>query len=155
MTIAGRSYKYSPNSTDSYRCVLVSELFTAHTVGYNVFDRDPVLHPDDRPEPDEDGPWLSILALALCGWVLLVALDRTLLVEGTFLWATVRIGYTLICAPLIAAALLQDSRALATDGIKIGRSIWLYAIASLVFAPVSIAYLGHRHYLVVRSIGTA
>ena len=135
--------------------VLISELLTAQTVSYDVFDRDPVLHPDDRPEPDEDGPWLSILALALCGWLLFVALDRTILVEGTVLWATVRIGYTLICAPLVAAALLQDSRALATDGIEIGRSVWLYAIASLVFAPISIAYLGHRHYLVGRSIADA
>jgi hypothetical protein len=110
-----------------------------------VFDAPPVPHPEDRPdETDESGPWLPILAAAVVGWALLVALDYRLLTEGTFAWATVRSAYTLLLAPLAAAALVQDTRALGVAGVTIGRVRWVYAGVALLFPPVSVVYLVHR-----------
>jgi hypothetical protein len=112
-----------------------------------VFRDRPVLHPEDR-ETDESGPWLPILVASALGWVALAALDWRLLSEGTFLWATVRSVYTLLLAPLSAAALLQDTRYLGTEGIEVGRLKWLYALVAVGFPPVGAVYLGHRYWLV-------
>jgi hypothetical protein len=116
-----------------------------------VFDSDPALHPDDRPdEPDESGPWLPLLAASTVGWVVLAACDWWLLSEGTLLWATVRSLYTLVLAPVTAATLVQDTRALGVDGVEIGPLKWAYAAVALVFPPVGGLYLGHRRVLVGR-----
>jgi hypothetical protein len=109
---------------------------------------DPVVHPEDREERDESGPWLAILVGATLAWLPLAALDWRLLVEGTFVWATVRSVSTLLLAPLAAAALVQDARALDADGVEVGWPTWVYALVALVFPPVSAAYLGHRYVLV-------
>lgn len=105
------------------------------------------LHPEDR-ETDESGPWLRILVACVLGWSLLAALDYRVLAEGTFVWATVRSVYTLLLAPLAAAALLQDTRFLGTRGAEIGRLKWLYALVAVGFPPIGAVYLGHRRWLV-------
>jgi hypothetical protein len=105
---------------------------------------EPVVHPEDREPPDEDGPWLAVLALATLAWVPLALVDWRLLTEGTLLWATVRSLATLVLAPLAAAALLQDTRALAAEGLDVGRLRWLYAGGTLVVPPAAAAYLCHR-----------
>jgi hypothetical protein len=120
-----------------------------------VFDPEPVRHPDDRPDgADERGPWLALLGASALAWVALVACDLWLLSPGTLLWATVRSLSTLILAPLAAAALLQDTRALGVGGVEVGPSKWLYAAVALVFPPVGGLYLGHRRLLVGRPGGT-
>jgi hypothetical protein len=112
-----------------------------------VFRTDPAVHPEDR-ETDESGPWLPILVVSAVGWIALFALDYRLLTEGTFLWATVKSLSTLILAPLAAAALLQDTRYLGTEGIEVGPTKWLYALIAVGFPPVGAVYLVHRHRLV-------
>lgn len=107
----------------------------------------PVLHPEDR-ETDESGPWLSILVVSALGWAVLAVVDQQLLVEGTVVWATVRSVYTLLLAPVAAAALLQDTRFLGTEGVEIGRLKWLYALVAVGFPPIGAVYLGHRRWLV-------
>jgi hypothetical protein len=108
---------------------------------------DPVLHPEDR-ETDESGPWLAILVGSAAAWAALAALDYRLLTEGTFVWATVRSLYTLVLAPLAAAALLQDTRYLGTEGVEVGPAKWLYALLAVVVPLVGAVYLGHRYRLV-------
>ena len=107
---------------------------------------DPVLHPEDRDDEAEkhDGPWLAILAAAVVGWIVLVALDRTLLTEGTVVWATVRSLYALILAPTAAAALYQDTRALDARGVDFGWVRFGYALAAIVVPPTAVVYLLHR-----------
>ena len=116
---------------------------------------DPVVHPEDRTEPDESGPWLALLVAAAAAWVPLALLDWRLLVEGTLVWATVRSVSTLLLAPLAAAALLQDTRALGVAGVEVGRAKWAYALATLLVPPVAAVYLGHRSVLVDRTEGTS
>jgi hypothetical protein len=108
---------------------------------------EPVRHPEDRPDETEEhaGPWLALLAGAVVGWTLLVAVDRALLTDGTLLWATVRSLHTLILAPVAAAALYQDTRALDGEGVDFGRLRFVYALAALVVPPTAVAYLGHRY----------
>jgi hypothetical protein len=103
---------------------------------------DPVLHPEDRPDHAERhaGPWLALLAGAVVGWTALVAVDRTLLVDGTALWATVRSLHTLILAPVAAAALYQDTRALDGTGVDFGRLRFAYALCALVVPPSAVVY---------------
>jgi hypothetical protein len=101
------------------------------------------LHPDDR-ETDESGPWVALLVGSVVAWVCLVGFESALLETGTFLWATVRSAATLVFAPVAAASLLQDTRALETRGTELGRVKWLYAGVALVFPPASVVYLGHR-----------
>ncbi|MFB6304539.1 MAG: hypothetical protein ABEH47_05185 [Haloferacaceae archaeon] len=102
------------------------------------------LHPEDRPDADDEaGPWTALVAGAAALWVVLVALDRRLLVDGTALWATVRSLHTLVLAPL-AAALVQDTRAERLDGVRFGRLRWCYGLATLLFPPSGWAYLLHR-----------
>jgi hypothetical protein len=115
-----------------------------------VFDPDPVLHPDDTEDADEAGPWLAVLATSAVVWVVLVLADWRLLSEGTFVWATIRSLSTLVVAPLAAAALLQDTRALGVDGVEVGALKWAYAAVALFFPPVGGLYLWHRHVLVGR-----
>ena len=115
-----------------------------------VFRTEPALHPEDR-ETDESGPWLPILVASAVGWLALFALDYRLLTEGTVLWATVKSCYTLILAPLAAAALLQDTRYLGVEGIEVGRAKWAYALVAVVAPPVGAVYLGHRYWLVSAS----
>ena len=118
-----------------------------------MFDTDPPLHPEDRPsteDRDETGPWLALLAASGVAWVVLALVDWQVLAEGTFLWATARSLYTLVLAPLAAAALLQDTRALGIDGVEVGPLKWLYAAVALLFPPVGGVYLCHRHVLVGR-----
>jgi hypothetical protein len=55
---------------------------------------------------------------------------------------------TLLVAPLTAAVLLQDTRALGVDGAEFGPLKWAYAAVALVFPPVSGVYLCHRRLLV-------
>jgi hypothetical protein len=107
---------------------------------------EPAVHPEDREPTDEDGPWLAVLALATLAWVPLALADWRLLTAGTLLWATVRSLSTLVLAPLAAAALLGDVRALdaAPDRSPVGRVRWLYAGCTLVVPPVAVVYLGHR-----------
>jgi hypothetical protein len=105
------------------------------------------LHPDDREEPDESGPWLPILVGAALVWIPLAVADWRLLADGTLLWATVKSTYTLVLAPLAAAALLQDTRALGTDGVEVGWPKWLYALVAVGFPPVAGVYLLHRRLL--------
>ncbi|MCL9817004.1 hypothetical protein [Natronocalculus amylovorans] len=112
-----------------------------------MFREEPVLHPDDQPEPDEAGPWIQIIVISTIGWILLFSLDWLFLVEGTFVWATVRIGYTFFCAPLAAAGVLQDTRALAVRNITVGPIKWIYAIVILLAPPVVIGYALHRWWL--------
>jgi hypothetical protein len=112
---------------------------------------DAALHPDDRPDPDESGPWIAVLVAATLAWLPLAVVDWRLLVEGTVVWATVRSVTTLVLAPLSAAALVQDSRALAVDGVAVGRATWGYALVALAFPPVAAVYLLHRAVLVGRS----
>jgi drug/metabolite transporter (DMT)-like permease len=114
-----------------------------------VLDARPTLHPEDRPDADEAeaGPWVVLLLASVAVWAALVVVDRRLLVEGTFLWATVRSLYTLVLAPLAAAALVQDTRELGVDGVEVGPLKWAYAAVALVFPPVGGLYLGHRHLL--------
>jgi hypothetical protein len=106
----------------------------------------PVLHPEDL-DADESGPWLAILVASALGWGILAAIDYRVLAEGTVLWATVRSVYTLVLAPLAAAALLQDTRFLGTNGTEIGRLKWLYALVAVGFPPIGAVYLGHRRWL--------
>jgi hypothetical protein len=106
----------------------------------------PVLHPGHR-ETDESGPWLAILVTSALGWGILAAIDYQVLAEGTILWATVRSIYTLLLAPLAAAALLQDTRFLGTNGTEVGRLKWLYALVAVGFPPIGAVYLGHRRWL--------
>jgi hypothetical protein len=115
-----------------------------------VFRNEPVLHPEDR-ETDESGPWLPILVASAVAWLALFALDYRLLSEGTFLWATVKSLYTLILAPLAAAALLQDTRYLGTEGIEVGRVKWGYALVAVVVPLIGAVYLAHRYWLVSNS----
>lgn len=115
-----------------------------------MFRNEPALHPEDR-ETDESGPWLPILVASAVGWLALFALDYRLLSEGTFVWATVKSLYTLILAPLAAAALLQDTRYLGTEGIEVGRAKWLYALVAVVVPPIGAVYLAHRYWLVSNS----
>ncbi|SFR47575.1 hypothetical protein SAMN04487947_1870 [Halogeometricum rufum] len=112
---------------------------------------DAVLHPEDR-ERDESGPWRALFLTGAFAWTLLAVLDWRVLQSGTFLWATVRSAYTLLLAPLSAAALLQDTRALAAAGVEFGRAKWVYAAVALFFPPVCVAYLLHRRRR-VRSLG--
>lgn len=112
-----------------------------------MFRDRPVLSPEDR-ETDESGPWLGILVATALGWVVLAGVDYRLLAEGTVVWATVRSVYTLLLAPLAAAALLQDTRYLGTTGREIGRVKWLYALVAVGFPPIGAVYLGHRRWLV-------
>jgi TRAP-type C4-dicarboxylate transport system permease large subunit len=116
-----------------------------------VYDSEPIRHPDDIPDaPDEAGPWLALLAASTVAWVVFVLLEWRLLVDGTFVWATVRSLSTLILAPLAAAALLQDTRALGIDGVEVGPLKWAYAAVALLFPPVGGLYLCHRLVLVGR-----
>jgi hypothetical protein len=108
------------------------------------------LHPDDRPDTEESGPWLTILAASALAWLVLAAVDWQFLPAGTFAWATVRSLYTLLLAPLAAAALLQDTRALRANGSEIGPSKWAYAAVALLFPPIGALYLCHRRVLVGR-----
>lgn len=114
-----------------------------------MFDDDePVLHPDDRPESEtEAGPWLAILVGSVLAWCALATLDWRLLTDGTFLWATVRNTYVLVLSPLAAASLVQDTRALGTEGVEFGRWRWLYGVVTLAFPPVCAVYLVHRYAL--------
>lgn len=107
----------------------------------------PVVHPEDREPPDESGPWIPLLVGAAVAWVPLALADWRLLTDGTFLWATVRTVATLLVAPLSAAALLQDTRALGTEGVEVGRPKWVYALVAVVFPPVAAVYLVHRRWL--------
>ncbi|WP_142857006.1 hypothetical protein [Salinigranum halophilum] len=116
-----------------------------------MFDPEPVRHPDDEPERDEAGPWLAILAGCAAVWVALALVDWRLLSEGTFLWATAKSLYTLVLAPLAAAALLQDTRALGVDGIEVGPLKWAYAAVALFFPPVGGLYLFHRRAICDRA----
>lgn len=111
-----------------------------------MFDDDPIRHPEDREEEaaPHEGPWLAILAVAVVGWTVLAALDRTLLTQGTVLWATVRSLYALILAPTAAAALYQDTRALDARGVDFGWLRFGYALAALVVPPTVVVYLLHR-----------
>jgi TRAP-type C4-dicarboxylate transport system permease large subunit len=115
-----------------------------------VFDPDPVHHPDDEPDRDERGPWLRILAVSAVVWVALALVEWRLLSEGTFLWATAKSLYTLVLAPLAAAALLQDTRALGVDGVEVGPVKWAYAAVALFFPPVGGLYVYHRRVLAGR-----
>ncbi|WP_380678092.1 hypothetical protein [Salinigranum sp. GCM10025319] len=116
-----------------------------------MYDSEPIRHPDDISDaPDEAGPWLALLAASVVAWVAFVLLEWRLLAEGTFVWATVRSLSTLILAPLAAAALLQDTRALGVDGVEIGPLKWAYAAVALLFPPVGGLYLCHRRVLVGR-----
>ena len=115
-----------------------------------MLNTDPVLHPDDRSDADESGPWLAILVASTLAWVVLAVVDWQFLSAGTFAWATVRSLYTLLLAPLAAAALLQDTRALRADGSAFGPAKWAYAAVALLFPPVGALYLCHRHVLVGR-----
>lgn len=115
-----------------------------------MFDSTPVLHPDDEPAPDEDGPWLTILVVSGVAWLALATLDWRLLSEGTVVWATVKNLYTLLLAPLAAAALLQDTRALGVVGVEVGPLKWLYTAVALLFPPVGAVYVLHRRALTGR-----
>lgn len=115
-----------------------------------MLNPDPVLHPDDRHDADESGPWLTVLAASTLAWVVFAVVDWWALSEGTFVWATIRSLYTLLLAPLAAAALLQDTRALRADGSEIGPSKWAYAAVALLFPPIGTLYLCHRRVLVGR-----
>jgi hypothetical protein len=115
-----------------------------------VFRNEPALHPEDR-ETDESGPWLPILVASAVAWLALFALDYRLLSEGTFLWATIKSLYTLILAPLAAAALLQDTRYLGVEGVEVGPAKWAYALVAVIVPPVGAVYLGHRYWLVSNS----
>lgn len=107
---------------------------------------DSVLHPEDRVDEAEkhDGPWLVVLAVAIVSWTILAGLDRALLTEGTFIWATFRSLYALILAPTAAAALYQDTRALDTRGVDFGWLRFGYALAALIAPPAAVVYLVHR-----------
>jgi hypothetical protein len=107
---------------------------------------DPVLHPEDRADEAEKhkGPWLRVLAVAVVGWTVLVAVDRMLLTEGTVLWATVRSLYALILAPAAAATLYQDTRTLDGRGVDFGWLRFGYALGALVVPPIAVVYLLHR-----------
>jgi hypothetical protein len=118
-----------------------------------VFRNEPALHPEDR-ETDESGPWLPILVASAVAWLALFALDYRLLSEGTFVWATVKSLYTLILAPLSAAALLQDTRYLGVEGIEIGPAKWAYALIAVIVPPIGAVYLGHRYWLVSNTAHT-
>ena len=111
-----------------------------------MFGDDPVLHPEDRADEQErhEGPWLTVLAVAVVGWTVLFAVDRTLLTQGTVLWATVRSLYALILAPTAAAALYQDTRALDARGVDFGWVRFGYALAAIVVPPTAVVYLLHR-----------
>ena len=103
------------------------------------------LHPEDRPDPtDETGPWLAVAAAATLLWLALVAVDRQLLAAGSSPWALVRSAYSLLLAPLAAAALFQDDRVRTAVGDGVGRARWVYAGVALLFPPVVAAYAGHR-----------
>ena len=116
-----------------------------------MYDSEPIRHPEDISDAtDEAGPWLALLAASTVAWVVFVLLEWRLLVDGTFVWATVRSLSTLILAPLATAALLQDTRALGIDGVEVGPLKWAYAAVALLFPPVGGLYLCHRLVLVGR-----
>ena len=115
-----------------------------------MFDVDPVLHPDDAPDMDEAGPWLALLVVSVLVWTAFSLVEWRLLSDGTLLWATAKNFSTLLFAPLTAAVLLQDTRALGVDGVEFGPLKWLYAGVALFFPPVGGVYLCHRHLLVGR-----
>jgi hypothetical protein len=118
-----------------------------------VFDTEPVLHPDDAPDAsDEAGPWLALLVGSAIVWTALVLVEWRLLTEGTFVWATLKNVSTLLLAPLAAAVLLQDTRALGTDGVEFGPLKWGYAAVALFFPPIGGVYLCHRWLLVESTV---
>lgn len=105
----------------------------------------PVRHPDDREPTDHEGPWLAVLGAVAVGWTLLFVLDRTLLTGGTLLWATVRSLRSLVLAPVAAAALYQDTRALDGRGVDVGWLRFGYALAALLVPPTALGYLLYRY----------
>ncbi len=115
-----------------------------------MFSPDPISHPDDQPDRDERGPWLAILSACTVVWAVLALVEWRLVVDGTFLWATAKSLYTLVFAPLAAAALLQDTRTLGVSGVEVGPLKWAYAGVALFFPPVGGLYLCHRRVVVGR-----
>ena len=80
-----------------------------------------MLHPEDRTAPSEEtGPWRALLLGGTVAWICLLALERELLAAGTSPWALVRSAYSLVVAPAVAAALLQDARVQGDSTVAVG-----------------------------------
>ena len=75
---------------------------------------------------------------------MLFAVDR-ILTDGTLLWATVRSLRTLVLAPVAAAALYQDTRALDGRDVDVGWLRFGYALAALLVPPTALGYLLYRY----------
>ena len=134
-----------------------------------------MLHPEDRTAPSEEtGPWRALLLGGTVAWICLFALERELLAVGTSPWALVRSAYSLVVAPAVAAALLQDARVQGDSAVTVGdaearadravdgdgsqsaperpdgersgmgRARFGYALVALAFPPVCLVYLLHQ-----------
>ena len=121
---------------------------------------DRYLHPDDRSDRDESGPWLVVFVVASVVWAGLVLAEGRL-PEG-LLRATAHVVSTLLAAPLAAAAIVQDARAFdaagattdadggdgATDrpssNTSFGRIAWVYGLLAVLFPPSGVVYVVDR-----------
>lgn len=121
---------------------------------------DRYLHPDDRTEQDESGPWLTVFVVASVVWAGLVLAEGRL-PEG-FARATAHVVSTLLAAPLAAAAIVQDARALdgtrdapgedaddaadesSSSNASFGRIAWAYGFLAVLFPPSGVVYLADR-----------
>ena len=119
------------------------------------------LHPEDRSDPDESGPWLAVFVIATVVWAALVVVEGRL-PEG-FARATAHVVSTLLAAPLAAAAIVQDARAFdaeqraeAADGDGVesdlvetpqnafGRIAWVYGLLAVLLPLSGVVYLADR-----------
>jgi len=119
------------------------------------------LHPEDRSDPDESGPWLAVFVVATVVWAALLVVEGRL-PEG-FARATAHVVSTLLAAPLAAAAIVQDARAfdaerraraadsedvdpdlVETPPTAFGRIAWVYGLLAVLLPPSGVVYLLDR-----------
>jgi hypothetical protein len=121
---------------------------------------DRYLHPDDRADVDESGPWLVVFVVATLVWAALVVAEGRL--PAGLGRATAHVVSTLLAAPLAAAAIVQDARAFdagrraaAGDGggpaDRTGRPVggfgkvaWVYGFLAVLVPPSGVVYLLDR-----------
>lgn len=119
------------------------------------------LHPEDRSDGEESGPWIAAFVLATAVWAALTLAEGRL-PEG-LARATAHVVSTLLAAPVAAAAVVQDARAFdlrrraaaaAEAGVDadlvesvpsaFGRIAWIYGLLAVLFPPAGVVYLLDR-----------
>lgn len=111
-----------------------------------------LLHPDDRTDVDESGPWVAVFVVATLVWAALVVAEGRL--PAGLARATAHVVSTLLAAPLAAAAVVQDARAVdaarSADGDpadgsgRFGRIAWVYGFLAVLVPPAGVVYLLDR-----------